>query len=1175
MRRTAAALAVSVLAPLVALVALLGPVPADAGVRVARIHYAEPVVLPGIPSLPASGVQKPSGPAHTSFEAFGRRFDLQLESNDRVLRKLSAGDRAALPPHALYRGTVAGLPGSWVRLTRLPDGVHGLVFDGTDLYVLAPTSAVEDALDVPLRGVAKGATVIYRAADVDGGLGPDFCRVLQPPSGSGPAGSRATAEPAYKAIFAELKANASAITAGLPSKELDLALIGDTQLAAAIAGTTGEMLARLNNVDGIFSAQVGVHVTSGFVNVLTNNGGMTATAADQLLDQFETYRRATPQAASRGLSHLMTGRDLDGATVGIAYLGTLCSSQFAVSLSQTYQDTFYSSLIAAHEVGHNFGAPHDGAPGACSTTAQTYLMSPTINGSSTFSQCSLDQMAPKVNAATCLTAPTFADVAVEFASASIPAYTKQEIHVPVDVVSGGNLGIDQTVLTLSTSGSMAIRGASVPGGTCATEGSTWTCQLGTLAAGTRRQVDVVVRGDFISAATLLASVQARADTVPTNNDASVQVVFSSPADGSLALSSSSLSAYVGQAQEFSITASNAGPLALENASVVMQNPGLFNVASAGGAGVSCTTTPAEISCTVGTIPPGESRRIDISLVGTRAWGNTVPVSIRSANDDIHSNDQVYLTIKALPLVELTLTAEPGPTLIKIGGTITQSFTLRSAGPQPVNGASLTLQPSQEMEIVAVTGTDAVCGPTGDAQRSWLCTYAAPIEPGGSRRLDATLMGLSSLSGVLIASAGAPDSQHLDAGRDLAVLRYDLRSDVDVRLYALFSGAEIYDHRVATLTFDVDSIGLTPATNSRFTLSLPANLRATKAQATVGSCSISTASVDCPLGTLAFGAASRIRVDVVSDVAGSVTVNAQASADADADPSNGSAQVHLDVRPNIDLSLAPLPSVTRVRAGATIDYPVTVTAASQPVPGAVVAFSLNSGITAVGATPSQGSCETTSSFFLCTLGTVPANGTATVTLRLRGDNVASVVLGVNATGTGDNDPGDGRSSGSIVVDARGNVAVQSAAANASATVGTAFEYPRITITAITATDDVRVGITVPAAFSIDSATAGGAPCAVNAGSINCSFGTLEAGASRSITVRLRANQAGSFATTATATATDDSDTSNNSAPVTLTVSKSGSSGRGGGGGGGSLDPQSLLMLLLLAPAIVRRRRGVPG
>jgi hypothetical protein len=35
-----------------------------------------------------------------------------------------------------------------------------------------------------------------------------------------------------------------------------------------------------------------------------------------------------------------------------------------------------TSGIAAHELGHNFNAPHDGEAGACATTAQTFLMAP-------------------------------------------------------------------------------------------------------------------------------------------------------------------------------------------------------------------------------------------------------------------------------------------------------------------------------------------------------------------------------------------------------------------------------------------------------------------------------------------------------------------------------------------------------------------------------------------------------------------------------------------------------------------------------------------------------------------------------------------------------------------------------------------------------------------------------
>ena len=75
------------------------------------------------------------------------------------------------------------------------------------------------------------------------------------------------------------------------------------------------------------------------------------------------YRVATAAVRARGLAHLMTGKDLDGTTAGIAYLDAACAGDRGVSLSGQSYGTTISALIMAHELGHNFGAPHDGAGG--------------------------------------------------------------------------------------------------------------------------------------------------------------------------------------------------------------------------------------------------------------------------------------------------------------------------------------------------------------------------------------------------------------------------------------------------------------------------------------------------------------------------------------------------------------------------------------------------------------------------------------------------------------------------------------------------------------------------------------------------------------------------------------------------------------------------------------------
>ena len=56
-----------------------------------------------------------------------------------------------------------------------------------------------------------------------------------------------------------------------------------------------------------------------------------------------------------------SGIDLEGSTVGIAFVGTMCSSTNSVGVTQDGGRSLSSTAsTAAHELGHIFNMGHDG-----------------------------------------------------------------------------------------------------------------------------------------------------------------------------------------------------------------------------------------------------------------------------------------------------------------------------------------------------------------------------------------------------------------------------------------------------------------------------------------------------------------------------------------------------------------------------------------------------------------------------------------------------------------------------------------------------------------------------------------------------------------------------------------------------------------------------------------------
>lgn len=319
--------------------------------------------------------QKNADTVELTLSSNGKKFELTLKPNKTLLEKLKRSDDSTL---VLYKGEVNGMANSWVRLSD-NDGVYsGAIYDGKELYFVDPATALQQAMsDTQFKRFAIQADdtqVLYKASDV---------------SNSGLCGTenhnQSTANFNYQNFVNELNVMANS----LASREIEVALVADTEFNADYNGNAANrMLIEMNVVDGIFSEQVNVQLSVVSSSVLTDNGTLTMTDAAELVYEFRDF--VFDQVGNPGVTHLFTGKELNSNTIGIAFVAELCTT-YGVGVTQNVGSS--TALVAAHEVGHNFGAPHDNQSGsACSSTTGNYLMSPSINGSDQFSSCSIAQM---------------------------------------------------------------------------------------------------------------------------------------------------------------------------------------------------------------------------------------------------------------------------------------------------------------------------------------------------------------------------------------------------------------------------------------------------------------------------------------------------------------------------------------------------------------------------------------------------------------------------------------------------------------------------------------------------------------------------------------------------------------------------------------------------------------
>ena len=333
-----------------------------------------------------------------SISAFDQDFQVLVEANTRLIAELPPPKRKKLLKSCrLYSGQIEGVEGSWVRLSKTRKEWSGMIWDGEELYIIDPLKVLKKSLVDPPPPRTSGM-VIYKLSDV----------IEMRPTSCGVVSTEENAKGVFQyEPFIEDLQNLIPLEAAGASLNLDMAVVTDPLFSQIQEGTFGTptaaaVAARINVVDGIYSEQVGVQISLVDVIELADNGPLTSTSAGTLLNQFSNFVGSSVD--NPGITHLFTGRELNGGVIGIAFLGVLCDQNGGVGVDEIRGGGTSGALLVAHELGHNFGAPHDNQGGSpCASTPGDFIMNPFLNGSDQFSQCSIDQMQPEINNASCIT----------------------------------------------------------------------------------------------------------------------------------------------------------------------------------------------------------------------------------------------------------------------------------------------------------------------------------------------------------------------------------------------------------------------------------------------------------------------------------------------------------------------------------------------------------------------------------------------------------------------------------------------------------------------------------------------------------------------------------------------------------------------------------------------------
>lgn len=389
-----------------------------------------------------------------SLQLMALQLPIEIEQQDYLLELELSGafqqnDQSA---SRHYHGKVVGQSDSWLRVSHMSDGRWlGLVFIDGQAYQLNKAASSVELKSAQTHKIATASLMQASSAIICGS-------------------EDLVAEPINKSKnHSALFINKSTAMALQESCQLvdgvcayaDLELVIDQEFQAAFGNNLSASVdSLLNMVEGYYRQQLNISFNKINSVLLTNASDIYSdskqastflqSAFSRRCEQqegtaictqyYQNYDKQDLGASSfiaeeNSIVHILTGRDFNGSTAGIAFTDAYCGifAMGTTSLIRNYNnsiDLVTTAAVMAHELGHNLGSLHDGDGNSCASSG--YVMQAYTSSLATeFSSCSVpvikQSMADNKNNESCSTAPI--DIVLEQSNLNLNATVGQSLTI--------------------------------------------------------------------------------------------------------------------------------------------------------------------------------------------------------------------------------------------------------------------------------------------------------------------------------------------------------------------------------------------------------------------------------------------------------------------------------------------------------------------------------------------------------------------------------------------------------------------------------------------------------------------------------------------------------------------------------------------------------------------------